>query len=168
MPFPTTQWGNQGTLNGIGADVYSTLPGPSASVPGSADGPVLGNFTVLADGSAVQFLQTVATTAANVACQISAWQNVYQVTPTTAINQLVVAVNDLALQSLTANYFTWFKVRGLAFPLVASATAAKAIVASSATAGTLYAATAGTDLQGDMVNTALVGGSAAASPVYMQ
>jgi len=166
MSLPTTQWGNTGVISGTTADIYSTLPGPTSSTPGSADGPVLGNYQILADGSAIQFLKFTATTTQYKACQVgAAWQNAYDVTPTTAANQACIAVNDLAgSTTITANYYTWGKVKGLAFPLVAASVAAGAVVAPSATSGTLYAATAGTDLQSNIVNTIVVGASAASSP----
>jgi hypothetical protein len=174
MPFPTAQWGNQGTLGSLGADVYSSLPGPSASTPGSADGPVLGNFSLLADGSAVQFLQAYASTPLNSAMYIQTWQTNYQVRPTTAANQMVVAVNDLSLVAMTTAYSTnfygctWFKVKGLAFPLVNATVAANIFVASSTEVGTLAAVVVGTDIQANIVNTVLVGASDAASPCFIQ
>lgn len=178
MPFPTTQWGNIGnTLQAFGAsnpgaDVYAAIPGPSATVPGSADGPVLGNFQLLADGTCVQFLQAVASTAKSAALIISVWKNVFQVTPSTSINQLVIAVNDrsntvLSTLFSTANYgCSWFTVKGLAFILTAASVNAQTIVASSSTTGVVYGATAGTDLQSNMVNTVTTTG-AAISPVFI-
>ncbi len=173
MAFPTSQWGNIGNTlaaTQVGADVYTTIPGPSASTPGSADGPVLGNFQVLADGTFIQFLQATATFNKNLAGKVAtatAWQNNFVTIPTAAANDLVICINDRGLTNLSASYCTWFTMRGLAFAQTAASVAAGKIVAASGTAGTLYGATAGTDLQGNMVNTVVVGGSAAVSPVYI-
>lgn len=171
MSLPTSNWGNIGSgfpvVSPNGADVYTTPPGPSTSVPGSANGPILGNYTILADGTAVQFLKALGAIALNAACRVSSWPNAYVVQPTSAINQECIAVNDRGLTVLSANYCTWFTRKGLAYPLTAAAVAAGAIVAPSSVSGTLYAATAGTDLQSNMVNTVVVGGAAAASPVLI-
>lgn len=169
MPFPTTQWGNIGNpLNSSAptADIYSTQPGPSASVPGSANGPVLGNYQILADGTAVQFLKTTATTPINSAMTTNTWTS-FQVTPTTGVNQGVVAANDrTSSTSVTANYYTWFTVRGLAYILCKATLAKNAMASSSATGGTLDGTAVGS-YQGNLVNTILVGGSDAASPVLI-
>jgi hypothetical protein len=117
------------------------------------------------DGSAIQFVQYVATTASFAAVHLSAWQNAYQVTPTTATLQPVLGCNDQSLISITANYCGWMKTSGLMFPLCAAATAKEAVVVSSATLGTLTTVTAGTSVEFDLVNTVLVGGVAASSPV---
>lgn len=174
MSSPTSMWGNYGnplyatTLQNPTADIYPNVPGVTTTTPNSTDGPPLGQNVVLPDGTFTQFLQAVGTLAASAACIISgAWQNNFVVTPLTAINQLVVGVNDRGGAALAANNCTWFTTRGLAFPLTAATTAAGKIVASSAVSGTLYGATPGTDMQGNMVNTVLVGGSVAASPVYI-
>ncbi len=170
MPFPTTQWGNIGNpLNSSAptADVYSTQPGPSASVPGSANGPVLGNTQILADGTFVMFLKTVATTTYNQCLTFDDWQSAFEVTPT-AVNNFVVAVNDRAgSTTITANYFSWFTTKGLAFALCEANAAAKAVMAAGATAGVLAQAVAATHLQGNIANTVVVGGQQAASPVFI-
>lgn len=174
MSFPTTQWGNVGNTlasTQVSADIYPIVPGPSATVPGSADGPVLGNFQILADGTFIQFLQVTATFNKNLAGKVAtatAWQNNFATIPTAAANDMVVCINDRGLANLASANCTWFTMRGLTFAQTAASVAAGRIVASSGTAGTLYGATAGTDLQGDMVNTVVVGGSAAVSPVYMK
>ena len=174
MSLPTTLWGNL-------YDVYTTIPGPTSSNPSASDGPVLGNSAILADGSQVQFMQfvTSTSTAANAALETSGNGNLYKVTATTGTNTLCIAVNDLSGGSatnnntatsggiVTVNYCAWVKRKGLAFPLVAASVGAAAIVAPSGTAGVLYAATAGTDLQGNIVNTVVVGGSQAVSPCFM-
>lgn len=174
MPWPTTSWGGQGnplyptTSTNPAAEVYPSVPGVTTTTPNSADGPAPGNISILADGTFIQFLIAAATIAANVACITSGvWQNTFKVTPCTAINQLVMAINDRTGVSVTVNQCTWFTTRGLAFPLVAASVAANKIVASSGTAGVLYAATPGTDLQSSMWNTVVVGGAQAASPVYL-
>ena len=170
MTLPTSLWGNFGNTLYTGfptADVYSVLPGPTTTTPGSSDGPHLGDWGVLEDGTEIQFLQTVATTANYAACKASVWKNAYEVTPTTAVGNICYAVNDRAGQSLTANYYTWFTKRGLAFPLVAASVGAAAVVAPSSTGGTLYAATVGTDGQWNLQNTVAVGGTAASSPVLI-
>lgn len=172
MSVPTSQWGSVGTgtpvANPNGALVFQTPPGPNTTTPGSSNGPNLGDYQYLTDGTRVQFLKALGAVALNAACKISTWANgAFTVTPTAAINKLVVAVNDRGLTVLAANYCTWFTVKGLAYPLVAASVAADTIVAASAVSGTLYAATAGTDLQGNMVNTVVVGGAAAASPVFI-
>jgi hypothetical protein len=176
MTFPTSNWGNL-------YDVYSAIPGPTSSIPGSSDGPTLGNFLLLADFSCAQFVQltTGPSTPANYALQVGlTWQTDYLMTATTAKNQLVIGVNDLAggfaTNNNTAtsgadvpyNYCAWVKIKGLAFALTAASVGQGAIVASSGTPGLLYAATAGTDLQGNIVNTVAVGsGSGAVSPVFL-
>lgn len=173
MSFPTTIWGNS-------YDIYTAVPGPTSSSPGSSDGPVLGNIGILADGTFIQFLQFVgATNPANAAMKISTSFVNYKVTPTTATSDLCIAVNDLSGGSasnphsatsgaaVTQNYCAWATVRGLGFPLTIAAVAAGAVVAPSATAGTLDTAVAATHLQGNLVNTVVVGGSNAASPVYL-
>jgi hypothetical protein len=173
MPFPTTQWGNIGNTlaaTQVSCDVYTAIPGPSATTPGSASSPVLGNFQLLADGTFVQFLQATATFNKSLAGKVAtatAWQNNFVTIPTAAANDLVICINDRALANLAASSCAWFTERGLAFPLTLNGVAAGKIVAASGVAGQLYGATAGTDLQGNMVNTVLVGGSPAASPVYM-
>lgn len=177
MAFPTTQIGNIGntlqafTAQNPSADVYLSLPGPSATVPGSASTPVIGNFSILADGTFVQFLQALATFNKGLVGKVAtatAWQNNFVTIPTAAVNDLVICVNDRCNQNLAANSCTWFTLRGLAFAQTLNAVAAGKIVAASGVAGQLYGATAGTDNQGDIVNTVLVGGSAAISPVYMK
>lgn len=172
MSFPTASWGNS-------YDVYTAIPGPTSTSPGSSDGPTLGNFSILADYSVIQFLQFVgATNPANAAMKISTWTD-YKITPTTAVNNIAVAVNDLAGGSatnpnsatsgaaVTQNYCAWAKIKGLAFPLCAASVGAGAAVAPSATAGVLYAVTVGTDIQANIVNTVVVGGAQAVSPVYI-
>lgn len=178
MSFPTSQWGNSGYTLGFPtaqtqvqqADAYSVYPGQSATVPSAGAGPLVGNYTLLPDGTQVQFLQATATFNKNLAGKIATatvWQNNFATIPTAAANDLVICVNDRSALNLTANYYSWFTVKGLAFAQTAASVAAGKIVASSATAGTLYGATAGTDLQGTIVNTVVVGGSAAVSPVLM-
>jgi hypothetical protein len=127
-------------------------------------------LSILADGTFVQFLVAKGAIAANAACTFAtatAWQNNFGVIATAAINTLVIAVNDRALAALVSGNCTWFTERGLAFATTAATVAAGKIVAASSVAGTLYGATAGTDLQGNMANTVLVGASAATSPVYI-
>lgn len=178
MSVPTSTWGNTGYTLGFPtaltqtqqATSWSSFPGPTATVPGSSDGPPLGQAIILPDYTTVQALVAGATTAFSLATKVStavAWQNNFTVIPTAAANDLVVAINDRSGISLSANYFTWFTIKGLAFPLTLNATAAGKIVAASGVSGQLYGATAGTDLQGTMVNTVLVGASPAASPVLM-
>src|SRR6202034_707083 len=101
-------------------------------------------------------------TAPNAAVHLSAWQNAYQVTPTTAALQPVLGCNDQSGISVTANFCGWMKTSGLMFPLVAASVAKEAVVVSSATVGTLAAAVAGTSIEFDLVNTVVVGGAAAA------
>jgi hypothetical protein len=176
MSLPTTLWGIIGnplfptSSTNPTATVYQTAPGPNTTTPSSADGPVLGNFAILLDGTFVQFLQASGSIASNAACRLTLpWQSVFQVQATSAVGQICMAVNDRSQAALSANYCTFFTLRGLAFPLVAASVAAGAIVAPSGTAGTLYAATVGTDGQWTMENTVVVpGGGAALSPVYLQ
>jgi hypothetical protein len=178
MPFPTTSWGNQGATLGFPtaltsaqqAYVVNGLPGPTASLPGSTDGPQIGGYTLLPDGTYVQFLQAGAGVASGNVCKIStavAWQNNFTVINTAAANDGAVAVNDRAGIALLTNYCTYFTRQGLAFALTLNAVAAGKIVAASGVAGQLYGATAGTDLQAFGVNTVLVGASPAASPVLI-
>ena len=175
MSFPTTNCGNT-------YDVYTTIPGPTASVPNSSDGPVLGNWSLLPDGTAVQFVQfvTATSTAANAALIANAaalstnWS--YLVTSASAANQLLVGVNDLSGGSasnphsltsggvVTVNYCAWITVRGVCFPLVKANAAADAILITTSTLGKLDA---GTDA-GNCVNLVLVGGSDAASPCLLR
>lgn len=175
MALPTTQWGNVGntlqafTAQNPSADVYLSIPGPNATTPGSSDGPVLGNFQCLADGTFVQFLQATATFNKQLAGKVAtatAWQSNFVTIPTAAANDLIVCINDRGGQNLAPLSCTWFTMRGLAFCQVAASVAAGKIVASSGTTGVLYGATAGTDLQGSIVNTVVVGGAQALSPVY--
>jgi hypothetical protein len=170
MSFPTCNWGNL-------FDVYTTIPGPTASSPNSSDGPVLGNSTILADGSVVQFVQfvTATSTAANAALIWNGAPTLYKMTASSATNQLLVGVNDLSGGSatnnntatsggiVTVNYCAFVKRKGMAFPLVKASAAADAILVTTATAGTLDA---GTDA-GNCVNLVVVGGSAAVSPAFM-
>jgi hypothetical protein len=122
----------------------------------------------LLDGTFVQFLQASAIIAANLACQITnPWQLLYQVKPTAAVGNIMMAVNDRSQASMSANYCTWFTRYGLAFPKTLNGTAAGAIVAPSTVSGQLYTATVGTDGQWNLENTVLVGGSPAASPVFI-
>lgn len=174
MSSPTTLWGNS-------YDIYTTVPGPTSTSPNSSDGPVLGNAARLADGSQIQFMQfvTATTTAANLALILSGTPTLYKVTASTAANQLVVAVNDLAGGSATnvhsatsgaavlVNYCAWVTRKGLAFPLVKANCAADKILISTTTAGALGPAIAGTDIQGNIVNTVVVGGADAVSPAFM-
>ena len=172
MSLPTSIWGNT-------YDVYTSVPGPTSTSPGGSNGPVLGNSAILADGSVIQFLQLVgATNPANAALKISVWTT-YKVTPTTATNDLCMAVNDLAGGSasnpnsatsgaaVTQNYCAWVKKGGLAFPLVAASVGAEDVLAPSATAGVLETAVAATHFQSNIVNTVVVGGAQAVSPVYI-
>jgi hypothetical protein len=170
MPFPTTQWGNVGNpaaATPTYADVYTTAPGPNATTPNSADGPVLGNFQTLADGTEIQFLQAVGAIAKNASCVLSSWQNAFVVAQTTAATQLAIAVNDRGNTILAASYCTWFTREGLAFPLVAASTAANAALAPSATAGVLAITVPGTTNQANIVNAVVVGGSQAVSPAII-
>lgn len=174
MSFPTTLWGNT-------YDVYSTVPGPTASSPGSSDGPVLGNFAILADGTCIQFMQlvTATSTGAYHALKFSGSPASYLLTDTTAANQQVVAVNDLSGGSasnqhsatsgaaVTHNYCAWVTVRGLCFPLTLNGTAADAFVCSTGTAGQVATVTVGSDIQGNLSNLVLVGGSPASSPSFL-
>lgn len=165
MPLPTSTIGNVGNpldSNNKGADVYTSVP-----TVGSGEGPALGEHQILADGTFIQFLKAVATTAANLAVMISAWQSVFQVTPTTATGQGVLGVNDRSLSSLSNGYCTWFTLRGLAFPKVKANVAAQAPVGSSATSGTLDTASAANTGDRVMINTVVVGGADAVSPVYI-
>lgn len=168
MTVPTTAWGNF-------SDIYTAIPGPTATSPGSSDGPVLGNAFQLSDGTMVQFLQFTGTTTANQACKFGAtWATDYKVLPTTATSSPVIAVNDRSGStyptgaSVTATYCAWGTVKGLCYPLAAATTAANAFVAASGTAGVVETAVAATHFQGNMVNTVIVGGSQAASPCYIQ
>lgn len=152
------------------ADVFPNVTGiPTSTTPASSEGTAqLGNGTWLLDMTFVQFLQAQTIIAQSAACKIfNPWLLKYQVVATAAVGDLVMAVNDRSGQGLVANNCTWFTRSGLAFPLTAATTAAGAIVAASPTAGRLYAATVGTDGQWAMENSVLVGGSAAASPVFM-
>ncbi len=174
MSFPTTLWGNL-------YDIYSAVPGPTSSSPGSSDGPVLGNAALLADGSLVQFFQfvTATTTAANMALVVSGNANLYKVAASGAVTDLVIAVNDLAGGSATnnntstsggavlVNYCAWAKRKGLAFPLVKANVAAGVCVSPTATAGTLDTSVAATHMQAMIGNTVVVGGSDAVSPCFM-
>lgn len=174
MSFPTTLWGNL-------YDIYTTVPGPTASSPGSSDGPVLGNAASLADGSVVQFMKfvTATSTAANAALIISGNANLYQVTASTAANQQVIAVNDVSGGSasnnntvssggiVTVNYCAWVKRKGIAFPLAKANAGATVMLVSGTTAGILAAAIAGTDIQGNIVNSVVVGGSDAVTYAFM-
>lgn len=175
MALPTSQWGNTGVnlfasiaAGNFSADVYSTAPGPTTTTPGSADGPILGNYQTLADGTFVQFLQASGTIAAYAAVKPTLpWQLAYQVSATGAANDFVIAANDRSFAALSANNCTWFTLRGLAFPLVAASVSTVRVAQTDTTAGTLKAAVAGTNFQSNLYNTVAVGsGGAAASPVY--
>lgn len=166
MSFPTTSWGNS-------YDIYTTIPGPTSSSPGSSDGPVLGNAQRLADDGMIQFVQfvTATSTAANAALIANtAWTN-YKVTASTAASQFLIGVNDLSGGSATnlhtatsggtvlVNYCAWITRKGLCFPNVKASVAADAILITGTTAGFLAG---GTDA-GQAVNLVVVGGSDAVS-----
>lgn len=171
MSFPTTLWGNT-------FDIYTAVPGPTASSPSASDGPVLGNAALLADGSLIQFVQfvTATSTLANLAVIASTSFANYKVTASSAANQLVVGVNDLAGGSASnqhsatsgaavlVNYCAWITRKGLCFPVVKANCAADKILISTVTAGALGPAVAGTDIQGTIVNLVVVGGADAVSP----
>ncbi len=92
--------------------------------------------------------------------------NLYQVVASSAANQLVVGCNDLSGQTIPIAGFFWMTIKGPANFLCLNATAAGAIVNSSATTGQLATGvTAGA--QTNITNTVLVGGSPALSPCWM-
>lgn len=161
---PSCQMGNLGDPTNsanAGADVYS-------AAPTVGQGPALGTVEILADGTFVQFLKTLANTAVNLACRPSATPVNFTVTPTTAADQFVLAINDRSLTALTTtNAWTWFTTRGICFPKVNAAVAADVPVASSAETGILD--TQGANALGarPIVNLVLVGASDAASPCLM-
>lgn len=158
MALPSSSWGQSNW-----SDVYTAIP--------TGSGLPLGQVEMLYDGSFVQFLQFVASTAANKACTISGSAINYQVTPTTAAEQLVLTCNDrsggglnTSNVTIAANSYGWATIRGIGYPLLTAATAAGKFVVSTSTSGTLSAFTAGTDIQSNIYNTVLVGASAASSP----
>ncbi len=170
MSFPTTSWGNS-------YDIYTTIPGPTSTSPGSSDGPVLGNSQRLADDGVIQFVQflTATSTAANMALiGKGAWSS-YAVTASSAASQMLIGVNDLSGGSATnqhtatsggtvlVNYCAWITRKGLCFPLVKANAAADAILITTSTAGKLDA---GTDA-GQAVNLVVVGGSDAVSSALL-
>jgi hypothetical protein len=154
VALPTSQWGNP-------SDVYPT-------VPANGDGPVLGNWQMyFVDGSTIQFVQNTSAGAlpANYALRIggTTWVSTYQVQATSAANQYVLGCNDQSLISITASYAFWMKTGGLMLPLVATSLTQGIMVASSATAGTLSTATAGSATEFDLVLTVTTASTAAAA-----
>lgn len=162
MSFPTSTWGQANF-----SDIYTSLP--------TASGLKAGDSSLLTDGSRVQFVLCNAQFTANQAGIIFSWPTNYSVTPSTAANQYVIAVNDRTSTTtgfptgatVAAASYTWMTVKGLCYPLCAAATGAAAFVVSGAAAGTLNATTLATDAQSNITNLVLVGGSAAASPCFM-
>lgn len=160
MATPTASWGQPNW-----SDVYTALPVGS--------GLQLGQTELLFDGSLVQFLQFVATTAANKACTISGSSVAYTVTPSTAALQLVLTANDRSgggvggtNVSVAANSYAWGTIKGTGYPLCTASTAAGKFMVSTTTSGLLAAYTAGTDIDSHIYNSVVVGGSNAASPCY--
>jgi hypothetical protein len=161
MPTPTSSWGQPNW-----SDVYTALP--------LGSGLQLGQGELLYDGSIVEFFQFLASTAAGNACTPSGSSALYTVTPTTAALQLVQVINDRSgaglygtNSTIAANSYAWGTVRGNCFPLLLNATAAGKFVISTVTTGQLKAYTVGTDIQANIYNTVLVGGSPAQSPCVM-
>lgn len=160
MPFPTSSWGQANW-----SDQYTALP--------TGSGLQLGSTELLFDGSMVQFFQFVASTTANKACTFSGSSLAYTVTPTSATLQYAVTCNDRSggglagtITTVAANSYAWGTIKGTGYPLVTASVAAGTFVVTSSTSGLLKATTAGTDLQANLYNTVVVGGSNAASPVF--
>lgn len=160
MPFPTSTWGQPNF-----SDQYTALP--------TGSGLQLGSTEFLFDGTLVQFFQFLASTTANKACTFSGSSLAYTVTPTTATLQFVLTCNDRSggglagtITTVAANSYAWGTVRGTGYPLVTASVAAGKFQCSTATSGLLNTVTAGTDIQSNLYNTVIVGGSNAASPVY--
>ncbi len=171
MPFPTSSYGQPDW-----SDYYAS----AASLPGGSltggSGLQKGATELLFDGSMVAFYTTLASTAAGNVCTYgTTWiGGAYQVTPTTAVLQATIAVNDRAGGglgtsniTLAANSFAWFTIQGIAYPLCINATAARVWLISSATTGQVITAVPGTSYGNNLYNLTLVGGSPAQSPSTM-
>jgi hypothetical protein len=132
----------------------------SASAIDPQLGVQLGDTFELGDGTRLQLLQASGSIAANAACTstVVTTGSPWVVAATSATLQSVVAVNDrsgatglvqrgtdLAGVALTTGQVAFFTVKGLCKPKIAASQTANEFLASTATAGTLTGAVAGTD-----------------------
>lgn len=148
--FPTSCYGQLSDVYGIAVTAYINSNGfPVGS------GLVLGQRGILFD-----FTETTLCNAGGAVAQYAAVtytigkSNMYaDVVTTTTVNTVpIVAINDRAGSTpLALNNIAWMTTRGLASSLVLTTLTAPLFLVSSATAGTLGGATAGTSLQSNIL-----------------
>lgn len=116
-------------------------------------GLTLGQIRMLFDGSMVQLLMANAAISANQALTAVAGTPYTVVKTAASANQPVVAVNDRSGSTAQAQYYGfWGTVKGIASPNLAGSLTAPLMLANDpGTAGQLYAAIAGTTIQGNLV-----------------
>jgi hypothetical protein len=162
MSFPSSWWGPSNFT-----EVDNVAPQPGS-------GQLPGQNVILFDGSQAQYLKWTDSGGYVVGAVVSpnlgtsGFQTNYGVTNVgTANTQLCYAVNDRCGVALIQNQFTWGSKYGLCNPLTLAAVAAGSCLVSSATTGTVRAATAGTSLQGNWWSLVTVGGSNAQTPAVI-
>jgi hypothetical protein len=144
------------------------------TAPVEGSGQLPGFKVQLFDNSAVQYLKWTDSGGYVVGAVVapvtgtSGFPTAYNVTNVgTANTQLCYSMNDRSGVALTQNQFAWGSVYGLCNPLCLASVAAGAFLVSSATTGTVRAATAGTSIQGNWYNLVVVGGSNAQTPAVI-
>lgn len=162
--FPTSVYGQISDTYGTNITAYANYQG---FPPNS--GLVLGQFGVLFDGTVCKLLKASGAIAQYAAVTpVTGNSNALTVAATTATEQAVIAVNDRGGSvALATGGINWMTCYGLGTALIAaSQTAGKAMV-STATAGTLTANLAGTDIFDNVVllNTSTTAGG---YPVLLQ
>lgn len=160
--FPSSIYGLTTDKYGTNITAYNTAPNTTGFPLGT--GLKLGMFGMLFDGSVVRLLKAGGTIAANDAVSPKiALSNDYTVeqTPGTANTYPVQGVSDRFGASLSANDYAWMTTYGIATCNVAASLTAPLFLVSSAVAGRLAAAAAGTSLQANIVllNTSTTAGN---------
>lgn len=147
--FPTSGYGVPSTIYGTNITQYNTAPNTTGFPAGS--GLRLGAAGMLFDGTWCQMLKANGTIPANDAViPVASTENTV-VQSTASTNVPVKAINDRAGAQLTANGFAWMTIKGKAEANVAASLTAPLFLASSAVAGRLAQAVAGTSQQGNLI-----------------
>lgn len=145
--FPTSMYGLLSDVYGTAVTQYNTYPNTTGFPAGS--GLTLGQFGLLFDGSMTRMFKASAGIAQNLAVTyVIGNSNDYTVQTTTTANTIpIIASSDRAgSTALVANNYAWMTCYGIANTTILSAYTAPVYLVSSATAGNLQSATAGTSI----------------------
>jgi len=149
--------------------VFTTLPTGLGYKLGDLIYPAVATGNgILYNGNAVQLFQVAAssTCPANGSFQLFGGATTFQIAATSAINQLVIGINDLSGSALTAAQYFFGTISGYTSVLEAASVAANTVIVSSTTAGTLAAAVAGTSLQAN-IQSQVASGAGGATLAYL-